>query len=268
MSPKIVKVNGEPYFECQWTGVKLKSRYGIPKKSGSDREGTYADAACAIAHLRQQFETLDKEGKPLISEKTYKEKLAAVHLDLGLQNAKKGESLQFAPTFEDLSQVSFSYREECPWMFQPHLHIPVDKDVAAQPSERKSKSKKLCLLVVPVGEGEVVQMPLEKGAFLELASAFSLEKIASGSQKSKDLIILSSEDGEPNTRLNSLFPPKEGEVPVIFRGDGIVVCKVGDENFDLFSPSPEKGRKVKKSKEQTSQELDEIVNASKKRRIE
>lgn len=267
MSPKIVKQNGKNYYQCQWTGALLTSRYGIPKKSGSDREGTYADAACAISHLRSLFETNDKEGKPIISEKSYKEKLAAVHLDLGLHNAKSAQELVFAPEFDDLSKVDFSYRQAAPWMYQPHLHIPVEKDVAAQSSERKSKSKKLCLLVVPV-EGEVQQLPLEKGSFLELQQAFSLIKIASGSQKSKDLIILSSEDGEPNVRLNSLFPPKEGEVPVVFRGDGIVICKVGDESVDLFSQSPEKGRKTKKSKEQTSQELDEIVNASKKRRLE
>jgi hypothetical protein len=265
MSPKIVKHNGQNYFQCQWTGQLLTNAYGIPKKNGTDREGSFADAACAIAHLRKQFETLDKEGKPLISDKSYNEKLAAVHQDLKLHVSK--QKLVFAPEFDDLSKVNFSYREECPWMYQPRLHTSIES-IPPPSSERKSKSKKLCVLIVPV-EGGVSQQLLERGSSVEFSDSFQIRKIASGSQKSKDLIVLSSQDGEDNLRLNSLFPPKEGEVPTLFKGDGIVICKVGDESVDLFTPSPDKGRKTsKKSKEQTNQELEEIVNESKKRRLQ
>ncbi len=259
MSPKIVKFQGNYYFECQWTGVKLTSRYGIPKKNNNEREGAFADAACAVSYLFKQREEDD------ISEKTLKEKLASIHDDLRLH--KTNALLEKAPQFDDAAKVDFSYRERMPQMYQPHLHVQIATDLEGVSTERKTKSKKLCFVIVPV-EGEVTQQSLDKGSCLDLEVPFPFLKLASGSQKSKDLVVFSSEEGEVNPRLNSLFPPKEGETPVVFHGTGLVICKVGDERIDLFATSPDKKRKSsKKSKEETLLAIESFVNVNKKQKL-
>jgi hypothetical protein len=261
MSPKIVKFNGKPYFECLWTGVKLSSRYGIPKKSGGEREGSYADAACAVAHLTKQFQ----EGE--IKEKTLKEKLSYIHTDLGLHKSSRPEEvLVSAPVFEDSSNVDFSYRQSAPWMYQPHLHIPVEKEIEESLPKSKS-SKKQCVILVPADGSEVQQFSLDKGQSLSL-EGFVLKRLTSCSQKSKDMVVLSKDEGPVNTRLTSLFPAKEGQEQLEFKGDGIVICKMGEESSDIFADSPSKKRKSsKKSKEQASLEVEKFVDECKKQRV-
>lgn len=252
---KIIKFQGAHYYECQYSGIKLKSRYGIPKKSGGERDGSYADAACAVAHVVQQL----KSSK--ISDKSAREKISLIHTDLGLQRAKNGEAIQAAPELDPVNP-DFSYREKFPWMYQPHLHIPIEVDVQSGKTEsRKAKAKKMTLFVVPV-EGEVIESVLEKAEFLELETPFLVSKIGSGAQKSKDLLILSSEDSESvNHRVTSLFAPKENEVTPVYHGNALVICKLGEDKSDLFdeSSSPDKKRKTKKTKEESEKEVDDLL---------
>jgi hypothetical protein len=253
---KIIKFNGNYYYECQYSGIKLDTRYGVPKKTGSERDGSYADAACAVAHILQQI----KDGK--IKEKAAKEKLALIHTDLGLHKAANGETLKPAPEL-DPSNPDFSYREKFPWMYKPHLHIPIDVDVqAGKADSRKAKAKKLNVFVVPV-EGELSDQVLEKAESLDFEVPFTIRKIGSGAQKSKDLLILSSEDSEVvNHRVSSLFTPKENEVSPVYHGNAIVICKLGEEKCDLFTEgSPDKKRKSsKKSKEENDKEVDDLLS--------
>jgi len=267
---KIIKFNGNYYYECQYSGIKLQTRYGIPKKTGGDRDGSYADAACAVAHIIKQL----REDK--IKEKAAKEKLSLIHSDLGLHKAKNGESIQPAPEL-DPSNPDFSYREKFPWMYQPHLHIPISVDVATGKADsRKAKAKKLNVFVVPVN-GELTTYTLEKAEFLNFELPFKVMKIGSGAQKSKDLLILSSEDSEEvNHRVSAFFAPKENEVTPVYHGNAVVICKLGDDKSDIFSESsPDKKRKSsKKSKEESQKEVDDLLNdligepAAKKQRTE
>jgi len=264
---KIIKFDGKHFYECQFSGIKLTTRYGIPKKTGGERDGSYADAACAVAHIIQQVRD-DK-----IKEKAAKEKLSLIHSDLGLHKAKNGESLQPAPEI-DPANPDFSYRQKFPWMYVPHLHVPIAVDVqAGKADSRKAKAKKLNVFVVPVN-GEVSDNVLEKAENLEFEVPFVIKKIGCGAQKSKDLLILSSEDSEEvNHRVSSLFVPKENEVTPVYHGNAIVICKLGDEKSDIFSESsPDKKRKSsKKSKEESQKEvadlLDELIGEPKSKRV-
>ena len=264
---KITKFNGNYYYECQYSGIKIATRYGIPKKTGGDRDGSYADAACAVAHIIQQV----REEK--IKEKSAKEKLSLIHADLGLHKAKNGESLMPAPEL-DPSNPDFSYREKFPWMYQPHLHIPIGVDVGAGKADsRKTKAKKLTLFIIPV-EGELQEFVIDKSESMEFEVPFLVKKIGPGAQKSKDLLILSSEDSEAvNQRVSSLFTPKENEVQPVYHGNALVLCKLGDDKPDLFSESsPDKKRKnSKKSKEENQKEVDDLLRdlvGNKRQKIE
>ncbi len=249
---KIIKFNGTYFYECQYSGIKITTRYGIPKKTGSERDGSYADAACAVAHIINQA----RSGK--IKEKSAKEKLSLIHSDLGLQKAKNNECLVPAPEL-DPANPDFTYREKHPWMYQPHLHVPISVDVQlGKADSRKAKPKKLTLFVVPVN-GEISESTLEKAESLEFDVPFLVKKVGSGAQKSKDLILLSSEDSEEvNHRVSSLFTPKENEVSPVYHGNALVLCKLGEDSADIFTEnSPDKKRK--KSKEENQKEVDDLL---------
>lgn len=252
---KIVKFQGKQFFECQWSGIKLTKRYGIPKKTGGERDGSFADAACAFAYLVRQLQ------EEKISEKSFREKSNSIHRDLGLHKAKNNESLVPAPELDPVNP-DFSYRNNFPWMYQEHLHIPIERDVEeGKADSRKAKVKNHTMFVVPVA-GEVTESVLNRGEQVDFELPFCVAKVGMGSQKSKELIILSSEDSElVNTRVTSLFTPKEGEVAPVYHGNALVLCKLGEDKSDIFSDEAEKKRKLsRKSKEQDRKEVDDLLD--------
>lgn len=253
---KIVKFGDASYFECQWSGIKLKERYGIPKKTGGEREGSFADGACAVAY----YCDLRTEGK--ISDKNCREKLNFIHQDLGLHKSK--HKLVPAPDIDPVNP-DFSYREDAPWMYQKHLHVPIDVDVAANKSKciaRKENKKRQCFFSVPV-EGEVVEFCANRGEEIELEVPFEVRKIGLGSQKSKEVIILSSEDSESiNKRVNSIADANEKN-KIEFHGNALLICRLNKDDSDgLFKSAGEKRkRNSKKTQEEKQAELDELLNS-------
>lgn len=214
--PKIIKFRDEYYQECQWTGMKLTSRYGIPKEKArnkDDREYSFADGACAVAWVEEQSRLGKME--PARCAKL----LELISKDLGLE--KLGRTPTPAPKV-DPANPDLSYRASMPWMHKPRIYVPVQEDVAIRKNKEEEaagdssssvgsddpgKGKKMFYLyTVGTAPDQVDVCSLPFKAVSQLPVEVKGKTFYSVTTKSKDVIILSSGDSaEINHQVNSLL---------------------------------------------------------------
>lgn len=212
---KIIKFKDQYFQECQWTGVKLTSRYGIPKekarKEGDARDGSFADAACAVAWVQEQ----NRLGK--IDDAKCAKLLGLIRRDLGLDKIHPPPQLYAAPEI-DPANPDFSYRKTLPFMIKERVHVPVSEDLAMRKSGKGTprgseddsstggeEKKKLWLYTVHPEEGiEVTELPFKQ--LLELPQRIQFKKIISVTSKSKDIQVFISEDSKKhNEQVKSIL---------------------------------------------------------------
>src|ERR1700733_10504662 len=128
---KIELVDGKPYQVCQWSRSYLKHRYGIRKLNGI-REGSFANAACAVAYFTDLFERqkIDKEKFVRICH--------CISQDLNL--ASKDKKLCRAPRI-DPANPDWNFMKQMPWMDNPAAHISAEEDYEVKQKKRREKEK-------------------------------------------------------------------------------------------------------------------------------
>lgn len=218
---KIIKFRDSYFQECQWSGAKLKSRYGIPKekarKDGDSRDGSFADAACAVAWIHDQVFRGNMEDARSVKL------LELIRKDLGLDKIQPYPKNLYAAPALDPTEPDFSYRQDHPYMYKPRLHVPVEEDISTrktkgsgsgEESSGEEKKKMFWLYTVKTDSGiEETQLPFKQ--ILQLPQVVRGSTFYSLTNKSKDIIVLSSNDSDKvnhqvNTTLGIDCPELKG----------------------------------------------------------
>lgn len=252
---KLRVVDGQTYQVCDWSQRLLKSAYGIPKATGTGRDGRYADAACAVAHVMEKFKT------GLINEQRLTDILKRIASDLQLDKFPDAK-LQAAPKLDPASD-DYSYRDQFKYMHKPSIYINAEADAQekALMAERKRKQKQLekdrsYIYKLPVSGSDPVTKSIlhcfdsaSLESFVEPRIAFAqIQRLSKDDQKESSQPILIYYDDKgfgPNQHLQHLCDITLNGVVYISCPKKIKEFSVYDEKDDNREP-----RKRKKEEKQ------------------
>lgn len=258
--PLLVKFKDGYVHECDYSGVKMNSRFAYPRpttKSGRSTEliGCYVDAACAVAFL------LDQATEQLIDKPTLERHLESIRNFLDL---KKHQELVRAPAINP-TNVDFSYRSKMPWMFKPNLHVSVAHDLDAREKKKKSNvTREKSFNVYDFTDlnakptGEYPFEPLTQPSSISLLKSINVGRIQYNNFKGADCIILCEKDGPSNIQAEKVFAGNKEEFAI--NGKAILLMREKNLGEELAKKAEklnkEKNKDGDKSKNKNKQTVD------------
>lgn len=255
------KVKGRWYQMCLWSGCLLDSRYGIlkinEKKKTTDREGSFADAACAMAYITELVRKPEGDPKKISLEK-FKKYADAIAKDLkiGEKGKFKDKHLECAPPIDPVN-ANFGYRNKMPHMYQPHNHIPVSTDIMKKDQKQGfHREKTYHVYDVPNGEtsAQIESVSLEQFHSIDLEDPLLIKRIVYTGYKSGDAVILSTESStDINENVQKVFLNNK----VQFEIHGRSLMLIRDKNVvEDLQKKEEKAEKKQDSKKRKSKSPD------------
>jgi len=255
---KLKVIDGQTYQICDWSQRFLKSAYGIPKATGSGRDGRYADGACAVAHLMEKY----RNG--IITEEKLKTTLKRIAGDLGLDKIPEAQ-LHPAPKLDPTSD-DYSYREAFKYMHKPSIYINAEADAQDKAilAERKKKQKQLeknrsYLYKLPVlGTDPVTKTvlhcfdstPLQ--SFKEPRIAFvQIQRLSKDDQKETTQSIIIYYDEESTEGKNEHL---KHLCDVDLNGNVFITCPKKIKEFSIYDEKDE-AREPRKRKKDENQDF-------------
>lgn len=261
-NPKLTKVGDEWFQQCIWTGVMMKTRYGIPRNG--KRLGAFHDPCCALAWLESEL----KKGR--IAKVKHDQLKTAILDDF--------KPIAVAPAPElDPAKPDWNTYE---WPVKPDELVSVDQDLetiaanrrrhtsnkkaaaAAAPVSSKSSSSSLSIIqpssssssssspssspssssnggdrvmnvfrIKDNGE-EADKWAIKEGTSTEIGR---MECVAYTTRRSKDAVLIGKKktlQSEPaNKRVLGIF--SAAQVPVMFTGDVLLIERAPGESISM-----------------------------------
>lgn len=239
---RLIQFNDQWYQQCMWSGAHLTERYGVPNKKG-EREGSFADAACAVAYWSKMAS--HEVEKPIPKDKLEKV-FDSIYRDLKLGKVK--HQLVPAPKLTPTT-LDFSYRERCTWMHNPGLYIKVEEDMRMKNNKDKSTREK-CFTLYDVELDKDPQhidtTKLEQPTSIMLPAPFEVGQLIYTGYKAGDAIVLAQGNGFPKNEIaEHIFLNNKNQFDIL--GNALVLLR--ERNLiDDFKKRSEKDSKEKKDK--------------------